>query len=91
MVASPEPSEVVALLNKAEVTLATLRHDDRPAVPENPGASIGEVVRVAEGFIETAKSILRGGCPTCGEKDGYNLDCIDCVDRLQEDEMHGRR
>lgn len=49
------------LLNAAEVGLATLRHDERPAVPTNPVETVGEVVRKAEVHLEEAKRLLREG------------------------------
>ncbi len=51
----------IAALNRAEVRLATLRHDERPAVPENPHETVGEVVRAAEAELEMAKRTLRRG------------------------------
>lgn len=49
--------EIVRLINDAEVRLATLRYDERPAVPTNPLETVGEVVRAAEVLLEAAKRL----------------------------------
>jgi hypothetical protein len=63
---------IVRCINTAEVRLAALRRDSRPAIPENPIETVGEVIADAERALEDAKRLIGDAANTHAEDQSRN-------------------
>ena len=81
----------IALINDAEVRLASIRRDQRRSIEENPESdSIGVVVRTAEGYLEKAKRwAMIVLCPTPSYHETHRY-CPSCPWTEADDGPEGR-